>query len=286
MASHLPRQAFAIASSLLAIWSAQASHAECLPSWAVPAKVRDARVVVLGETHGTAEAPTFAGDLLCTLAHEGGRVVLALEIPSNQQPEIDAYVDGGTKIDFVRFAMADRHFWSRSIQDGRSSKAMIGLLERVRALRAQGLSVTVLAFDAAPSQLRPDVLHDEIMAENLRTSMAAAPQARLLVLVGSVHAAKSVNTSFGPNFQPAIKLLREDQLVSFRMTHSGGEAWVCLGHTMSDPNCGVKTVVAASANKRRHRRITLDSQQLPDFDGYFDVGHITASSPAVGDHAN
>jgi hypothetical protein len=284
--SNLLRQALLIASSLLTILSTHASHAGCLPSSAVPSKVRDARVVVLGEIHGTAEAPSFAGDLLCLLARDGGRVVLALEIPSDQQPEIDAYVSGGSKAEFIRSAMASRNFWARNAHDGRSSKAMLGLIEQVRALRTQGLPVTILAFDQAPSQYGPEVLRDEVMAENLRASIVADPEAMLLVLVGSVHAAKSVGTSFDPQYLPAINILREERLVSLQMTHSGGDAWACFGSTIQDLDCGPKTLRPTAPDRHGKQRITLDSRLLPAFDGYFTVKHVTASPPAIDSQTN
>ncbi len=70
------------------------ASAECLPTSAVPAQVRAARIVALGEIHGTMEAQKFAGDLLCTLANDGRAIILGLEIPSTEQPQIDVYVAG------------------------------------------------------------------------------------------------------------------------------------------------------------------------------------------------
>ena len=48
------------------------------PGWSAVA-ARDPQFVVLGETHGTKEAPAFVSDLVCALAARGDRVLLAVE---------------------------------------------------------------------------------------------------------------------------------------------------------------------------------------------------------------
>jgi hypothetical protein len=65
---------------------------ECFNRNVLPRAILDSRVIVLGEVHGTNEAPGFAGRLVCSLAAIGDEVVLALEIPEFSTPNIADYM--------------------------------------------------------------------------------------------------------------------------------------------------------------------------------------------------
>jgi len=125
------------------------TSAECLPESVVPKQVREARIVALGEMHGTMESQKFTGDLLCTLASDGRSIILGLEIPNTEQPQINAYVAGGHEDDFLK-TMATSHFWNQNSQNGLASRAMADLIKEVRALRAKGMRVQVNAVDGNP----------------------------------------------------------------------------------------------------------------------------------------
>jgi hypothetical protein len=65
--------------------------------------VRDSPVVLLGEMHGLAAPPAFAADLACRLAAGGESVLLAVEIPNQEQPRIDVFLaSAGAESDKVR----------------------------------------------------------------------------------------------------------------------------------------------------------------------------------------
>jgi len=54
--------------------------------------IADHRLVLLGEMHGTQEAPALAGALLDCYVAQHRPVVLALEINTNEQPRFDRYL--------------------------------------------------------------------------------------------------------------------------------------------------------------------------------------------------
>ena len=102
--------------------------------------------VLIGEQLGSREAPLVVGDLVCQAAEEGMAVALGLSIPRDEQARIDRYLSspgGPTDQD----ALLEGHFWRRPYQDGRSSRAVFDLIDRVRAMREVGLQVSLVAYD-------------------------------------------------------------------------------------------------------------------------------------------
>lgn len=264
----------------MAVTFAPALAAQCLPAEQVPTEVRLARVIALGETHGTVESPRFAGALVCALARMGAPVVLALEVPTTEQPAIDMFVSGGSEAGFSE-ALRTSPFWSRKVQDGRSSQAMLSLLRQVRSLRAQGLSVFVIAIDGAAGKRKSNGTQDELMAANLTSALESHHQAHVVALLGSVHARRTAGSPYDSTFRSAVHLLSARPLLSLLMVHTGGEAWVCQGATMQELACGPTRRDGNQSAATTAPTVVLDPQAWPGYDGHFYVGPITASPPAV-----
>ena len=130
--------------------------------------IANCSLVLFGEFHGTAEAPAFVAE---ALAASLDPVALAIEWPRDLQPAVDAFLATG---DRTRLLAEPHDFWS--YRDGRSSAAMLALVDRARRLRAP-----VICFDGTfPS------------AEDRDAGMAAllieARPTRLFVLCGNLHA--------------------------------------------------------------------------------------------------
>jgi len=131
---------------IFATLAAAASLSACTPIagtaklWESPST----RYVMVGETHGTNEAPELFADLVCA-ASKKRQVIVALEQPSQDQPAIDAFLksDGkvGARAQFLKAGM-----WNQSTKDGRSSEAMLGLFDRLRRLKQAGRIQSVAAF--------------------------------------------------------------------------------------------------------------------------------------------
>lgn len=148
------------------------------------------RIMVIGEMHGTREIPALAVSLLDAYAREGP-VRLGLELPSAQQVAIDAWISGGDREAARAAMMAADTGWSRPPQenDGRRNAEILGLLDRVRAAKADGADIEVLAFDV-PGAPGDAAARDERMALRLREAYATDPAARWIVVTGNVHAMK------------------------------------------------------------------------------------------------
>jgi hypothetical protein len=232
------------------------------------------RFLVFGEIHGTAEVPAFFARAVCRAGAGGEAITVGVEIPSDEQGRIDGFVGGAADRD----ALLAAPFWQRDYQDGRSSRAMLALLTRVRELRAAGLAVRVIAFDPAP--MRADVPRDTAMAEALLAARAAAPRDRFLVLTGSLHARTDVGAPWDPGivFMGHVIARGEPGLLTLDNAYTGGTAWVCISAAASE--CGAQPL--GGRGDGAASGIRLDPA-LGSWHGQFAVGAVSASPPARSD---
>jgi hypothetical protein len=245
-------------------------------------------VVLLGELHGTREIPALVGALACHAGSAGAPVLVALEVPREEQRAVDAYLesDGGED---ARGALLEGTFWRRPYQDGRSSEAMLALLERVRAWRQRdGLAVSVLALDV-PGQGNT---RSAGLARRLSWARAREPGRTVLALVGNVQA----RVARGAGWDEALgtlggHLARAGVPVrALDARFSGGTAWTCTLDTHERIDCGPGPVIVPPGMEserglgyqgaRPFLRM-LDAQGAEGFHGVFYVGPVTASPPAV-----
>ena len=232
-----------------------------------PAAMPSPAVVLVGEIHGTDQAPAFVGQLACAASADGTAVTVALEISAQEQPRLDTYLaSAGTPA--ARAAMLAGPFWTRSTQDGRSSTAMLALLERLRRLNADGRRITVIAVDEERIGAR-----DVGMAEHI--TRAVQPGRRVIALLGNVHASQRLGRPNLPDYAPAGYLLRGLAPLGVRVGAHGGAAWVCA------PVCGVRALGNQRVGDASVGYAAGDRTQS-GYDGNYTVPVYTASLPAVG----
>ena len=197
------------------------------------------RLIVLGETHGTRENPQIVAELARHYAQKGP-LLLAIEISTKEHVPLRDYLRAPD--DHLRNSLRRGAGWTVPIDrnDGRRSEQMIGLVEEMRKLHAQGRDVAILPFDSDASDGDAQ-LRDRTMAATLRKAYAALPaNARLLVLTGNVHAMR-VQTIFCPQCQqPMASYLVDLHPYSVRIDANAGQAWMCQGvecgpHTVGHP---------------------------------------------------
>ena len=94
------------------------------------AGVPDALLLLFGEMHGSKEAPALIHGLACSVS-EKQAVAVGLEMPSQDQARLDAFMASDGKADDVDTLLAT-DFWQQG-RDGRSSAAMFQLIEDLRA---------------------------------------------------------------------------------------------------------------------------------------------------------
>lgn len=230
-------------------------------------------LVLLGEMHGTREIPALVADLVADRLGSGERVVLALEIGEREQPAVDRYLSsGGTAAD--RAALLAGEHWTEPTHDGRDSRAMYDLIERMRLARTDGRDIAVLPFDAGG----PD--RSRSMADRIRQAVSRHPQARTVVLAGNVHAMTAPPPwpmlDEGKPVAPPMsmgRLLGDLSPLSIHITAPSGAYWTCVAGV-----CGPQPAGSGPVPPRPQLRVERADQPwrrtlvLPSF---------SASPPAV-----
>ena len=267
------------------------------PGWNAVVK-RGTRFVVFGEVHGSVEAPALVGDVACTLAFDGERVLVGVELNATD----DAALQAAWKLPDDRFAAALARIGWAGRRDGVASRAMAALLLRLHRLSAGGRVVDVVAFDGLRdadqarrfASLPGQGPHEAAQAENIRLTDAGRYD-HVLVLVGTLHAGKQPMTSGATTFEPmAMRLSPRATLTSLLMREGGGTIWNCLSRPGSSltpgtalpaatSDCGVHPAVASAALAGPAPSLGLGTAPgaMPDpaYDGWFWLGRITASPP-------
>ena len=225
------------------------------------------RYIIFGEMHGTAETPALFGDFVCHAGRQGP-VVVGLEIPVQEQPALDRYLASrGTAAD--RSALTGTIHWEG--QDGRASEAMFALVERLRAMRSAGLPIRVHAFVDPGPPAPTQTPYEQRMARQWRAGLDAVAGARLVALVGNIHARR---VRFR-DFDPAAMHLPRAELFTIDTAPIGGSAWNCR------ETCGPHPVSRALAPPPRGLHPVPDA--VPEewrFDRWLSPGGpFTASAP-------
>lgn len=182
--------------------------------------VAPGHILWFGEMHGTWEAPRFVGNVLAAL---DGPLQLGLEMPPSA------------------IASLDDDWWS--FHDGRSSDAMVELIDRARSL-----GVTLVGYDAD---------NDRAMAAAVLA--ARDPNAIFVALSGNVHSRKKPFE----DITPCVMHLVEAGLAvtTYSLVATGGSLWACM------PDCGLHVMPPGGDDDGAH-------------DGMVTIGETTAAFPA------
>ena len=185
------------------------------------------RVLLVGEIHGTVEVPAAVADLAQQIAAVERPLIVGLEIWRGEQQAIDRFMDSaGTYEDRTQLLAGD--FWTREYQDGRSSAAMLELLDRLRALALKS-DLRVVAFDEDPVADLDGAARDKAMAERLARALDEQPEAVALVLAGNFHTRVQASAPWDPEHRFMGHHLIDYQPYSLEIMGVAGSAWTCTG---------------------------------------------------------
>jgi hypothetical protein len=243
-------------------------------------------VTLLGEIHGTVEAPAVVARLLCHAAIAGDTkgVVLALEISRTDQPALDAALeasDPGTARDNL---LGSTHF-ERPWKDGRNSAAMATLVEQARLIRSAGIPITIVAFDAAIDSDTRGGARDAEMSVPIAAAIDAHPGATIFVLTGNAHASVERRTQNGQAIPMGAHLIeRHPSVHALDIRHAGGTAWTCggtPGQTIEEAiaTCGAHPIGGIELGPTAF--VELRDRVEAGYQGRWYVGRVTASPPAI-----
>jgi hypothetical protein len=193
--------------------------------------LRQKKVILVGEIHGTNEVPELFGNLVSSVANSATKTLVALEINQSSQSAIDAFLKTGDE-DILKKDV----FFHREYQDGRSSKAMVDLLKRLSKLP----NTTVLCMD-------PMATNPPMSGQERDTAMAAFISSKVngyqnaLVLSGNIHSAVEIGTPWDPKYRPMgyelknmLKGMNPDQMLSILVRHEQVGSWNCQGNSPSE----------------------------------------------------
>lgn len=227
--------------------------------------LRPGVVLLLGEIHGTVEAPDAVSSLVCEALGRGLSVTVGLEFPRAEQGSIDAYLSSaGTAADEALLLASG--WWQRGYQDGRSSRAMFELVRALGDSDAFGQTLRVILIDDPASRDR-----DRAMADVLAVAIGQRPEDLYIVLTGNLHN-RLVPGRTEPMGYQLSRLELENEIVALEITHGGGTAWVC-----TSDGCGVLSL------RGREGEPGVQLYAAPDasaYTGRLHVGSVTASPPA------
>jgi erythromycin esterase-like protein len=274
-----------LAACLLSLLAAAATAAPpCNSIDGLDQHVLNAPGLVVGEMHGTVEAPAFLGNLVCRLLRSDRAVLLALEYPAREQRFLDDFLHApGATAERTLLASP---FWSRSPQDGRTSRAMLDLMLWVRGQVAQGARIRVVAIDSWTADTPAAGAHladerDAAMAATLDRALSTlAPGEIPVIYAGQVHVRKTKGLPFigappeSGNVEPLGYRLKDRGFLHLNIGYHGGTGWVCL-----QEGCGVHE---AGTPGPAVRAFSITSSSDPAYDAEYFVGRITASPPANG----
>jgi hypothetical protein len=267
----------------LLILLAQAGHAAepappplaCPEIPGIDPLLKKGQILLLGEMHGSAEIPAFVATAVCQGLRAGHSVTVGLEIWTEEEARIAAYLASGGKPE-DRTALLAGPFWQDVAQDGRRSQAMLGLLEDVRRLRQEGRKVRVKLIDRLPKG--PE--RDRAMAQELLSAVEAAPEDLFLVLTGNLHSRTARGTPWNPDLENMGFLVaqRHPGVVALDNSYSGGTIWMCPSADPAD--CGVKPLRGKGEGQPLGVKL-YEKVSKEGYHGEFHVGALTASPPAA-----
>lgn len=232
------------------------------------------RFVFIGEIHGTVEAPAAFAQLVCA-ASEEGPVTVALELPTTMQPQLDAFLAAPDEAAAAE-ALRPTIFGETRMADGRTSRAMVDMLQAIRRMKAEGRDVALRAFQ--PSGPRPAGFDQNYYELNMAVELARAagerPESRVLVLVGNIHASKTRFERF--DLMPAAAHLPPKDVVSLNVAQQGGAAWNCQAE-------GCRAYDSVPRYDVEARGVIMGPVSDGAHDGVLALGPVTASPPAADD---
>lgn len=239
-------------------------------------------VLVIGELHGTEETPALAAAMAQRLAGDAS-VVLALEVPRQEQQSIDAFLDSQGNPE-ARAKLLSGEFWrvDAASSDGRRSRAMVALLETVRAARQSGLALSVatlddMAFHAKGGERRQG------MAKRIVELAENPAYEHVVALVGNYHARlappSAPVTADGEALEdppvPTAALITDVPLISVNVTACSGSFWSCR----APGSCGPIELPGQCPEGHKVQVMEIE----PNDSGYHVVvvlGQLTPSPPA------
>lgn len=182
------------------------------------------KIILVGEMHGTKKTLELFGHIVETVAEDKSTTLVALEINRSSQTSVDEFLKSGNDL-FLR----KDPFFTRDFQDGRSSRAMVALLFKLRSLPG----VKVLCIDPEGEiQIKSGQERETAMANLINFHRHTFDHT--VVLTGNTHSSTSVGAAWDRSFRPmAFELntmasdLGSQEFTNVLIRYGSANSWNC-----------------------------------------------------------
>lgn len=246
-------------------------------------------VVLLGELHGTHEFGETVARLAALAVDRGLPTAVALEIPSTEQPAVDAFLAGDDDA-AARAALTRSSFWHPAVaeDDGRRGRGTLRLLRALHRTARRGRLVvravdqpwmppgTPVTDDVVALLDRP---RDEVMADGAAAAFDEVGAGRGdgfgLLLAGGLHTRVRRRVPLEPSPAGAFLVRRFAGLVALQGHHSGG----CCRAMVSERGAETLRIRPYPTPAGSVGRFDRRDARCTGHHGWVNVGHLTPSSP-------
>jgi hypothetical protein len=238
--------------------------------------VRNRKLLMIGDYHGSNEIPDFVGNLVKQTS-AGRPVRLGLELDAFEQKTIDAYVhSAGTAAD--RSALLHDGYWSNG--QGRTSQAIVRLIETVRALKSEGHDVGVFTMvpeypgDSVIAKAGGDTAYWNFgIVQSIKAQLKnASPESLIIAFMGNEHF-QFVSLDRGNQATVSEQLISDKPYLVNLRVH--GQAWNC-----SDNGCGVHEVGLSAYTSKYPIASSSVIKNTEAVQAWISMPILTASPPA------
>ncbi|SDJ85173.1 hypothetical protein SAMN04488540_11477 [Ferrimonas sediminum] len=240
---------------VLVVLSIKSWACEPLPA-ELEAIIGNNRPLLLGEIHGSVQAPKWVENIVCNQLKQGP-TILAIELLAEQ---ID--VSGNT--DQLALSVETSFQWQQ-LHTGKTSDAMFELLQTLLPLRQKGLTLVMFDDHGSPRAWR--------MANNLKPYLHH--DSRLIVYGGNWHTKVNHDTSWSESTTNMGAYLKEwgAEPLSINLLPSGGSVY-------NNQEQGPK-VYPVKERQLSKDRILISASEASGYHWHLNIGQVSPSLPRV-----
>jgi hypothetical protein len=235
-------------------------------------------ILIIGEWHGTNETPDFVFKLIQALKDQHIKVSLGLEINEEYQNDIDRFIKTGDISIIKKCGFFDKN----NFTGGRSSKAMVELIENIRKLK----EINVFCFDMnSKKKILTSNDRDSMMATTINKNISNGIN---ILLMGNFHARIKKGHDQNTDIKPVAYLLKNNygfgnKIISLNTYFRKGTVWNCT----DDGGCKIRAIYASPEIEKNYARknfivflnSSLEKTEEFGYDGFIYFEESTASLP-------
>ncbi len=239
----------------------------------VVAAINKEKLIFLGELHGSNEMPAFLVSLACYYVQSGERVLIALEMPDDQNNALASFLKSPSD-DIANIALSSlrmNKFWSRK-GDGRQSRAMLTAINNFRGI-SQKYSLDLIGVDLPIDDYNNEkiaITRDQYMAKNIESYMQTNRYDRIIFYAGNNHTRLTKRKNID---SPVAYYMKKSKPFSIVLSFKIGELWACTN------KCGIHKFEYNKNNSAPEN--VFVHRDANDFDGIVYFKLVTASQPAL-----